>query len=81
LVRSNTEYVRLLLRDEKAKYVLGGKGHIAVKDPSSWKLSGGFPLREGFKSGSEGYAVAVFHQIHCLVCNIDNPLYFVNSWG
>ncbi|PYH93998.1 hypothetical protein BO71DRAFT_399247 [Aspergillus ellipticus CBS 707.79] len=40
-----------------------GKGFIAVNNPKSHGLSGGFPIPGG---NSEGYSLSVFHQIHCL---------------
>lgn len=48
---------------------LAGRGFIIVKDPRSLGLSGGLPVPDGelSSSGSEGYCISVFHQLHCLV--------------
>jgi hypothetical protein len=43
-----------------------GRGHIAVQNPASWNLSGGYPLDDELNPEAEGYSIAVFHQIHCL---------------
>ncbi|OJJ48982.1 hypothetical protein ASPZODRAFT_139933 [Penicilliopsis zonata CBS 506.65] len=62
-------YALTALRDKPS--FLGqesGKSFIAVDNPSSHGLSGGFPIPG---RDSEGYSLSLFHQLYCLALDSD----------
>ena len=57
-----------------------GKGHIRVDDPSSWNISGGYPLNDdAAHPAAEEYTLSVFHQLHCLAA-IKSKMSRLQDW-
>jgi len=57
-----------------------GRGHIRIDNPSTWNLSGGYPLTDDISNPhAEEYTLSVIHQLHCLA-TIKSKMSLLQDW-